>query len=65
MENKFAKLQMVWQKVKLNHLSKFVRATIETLSHGLSDKLLKITPIKSIKSKKFEFNFKKDQNLIT
>ena len=56
---------MVWQKVKLNHLSKFVRATIETLSHGLSDKLLKITPIKSIKSKKFEFNFKKHQNLIT
>ena len=27
----------------------FLRATIEALSHGLSDELLKTTPVKSIK----------------
>ena len=37
---------------------KFLRATIETL-HGFSDDLLKIAPIKSMKSKRFEINFKK------
>ena len=38
---------------------KFLRATIETLPYGLSDELLKTTPIKSIKSEKFEINLKK------
>ena len=31
---------------------KFLHASIETISHGLSGELLKTTPIKSIKSKK-------------
>ena len=44
---------------------KFLRATIETLSRGLSDELLKATPIKGIKSKKFEINLKKGRDLLT
>ena len=43
---------------------KFIHATIETLPHGLSDKLLKATPIKSIKLKKFEINFKKGRIIV-
>ena len=38
---------------------KFLRATIETLPYGISDELLKTTPIKSIKLEKFEINLKK------
>ena len=37
----------------------FVRTSIETLSQGLSHELLKTTPIKGIKLKKFEINLKK------
>ena len=44
---------------------KFLRATIETLCDGLSDELLKTTPIKNIKSTKFEINLKKGRNLLT
>ena len=44
---------------------KFLHATIETQPHGLSDELLYTTPIQSIKSKKFEINLKKDQNLLS
>ena len=36
---------------------KFLRAAIETLSHKVSDELLKTKPIKSIKLKKSETNF--------
>ena len=43
----------------------FLRATIEALSHRLSDKLLKTTLTKSMKTKKFETNFKKGWNLLT
>ena len=35
---------------------KFLRATIEALPHRLSYELLKTTPMKSIKLKKFEIN---------
>ena len=38
---------------------KFLQVTIEALPQGLSDELLETAPIKSIKSKKFEINFKK------
>ena len=44
---------------------KFIRADIETVRDGLSDDLLKTTPIKSIKSKKFEINLQKGRNLIS
>ena len=44
---------------------KFLRATIETLPHGLSEELLKAAPIKSIKSKKFEINLQKGWNLLS
>ena len=44
---------------------KFVRSTIETLPHGFTDELLKIAPIKSINSKKFEINLRKGRNLLT
>ena len=37
----------------------FLRTSIETLSQGLSHELLKTTPIKGIKLKKFEINLKK------
>ena len=37
---------------------KFLLALIEALPHELSDELLKATPIKNIKSKKHEINFK-------
>ena len=44
---------------------KFLRATIETLPHRLSDELLKTTPIKNINLKKFEINLQKDWNLLS
>ena len=44
---------------------KFIRADIETVRDGLSDDLLKTTPIKSIKSKKFEIDLQKGRNLIS
>ena len=44
---------------------KFLRTTVVTLPHRLSDELLKITPIKSIKSKKFEISLQKCWNLLS
>ena len=44
---------------------KFLRTTVETLPHRLSDEFLKITPIKSIKSKKFEISLQKCWNLLS
>ena len=46
-------------------LMKLLCATIEALLHGLSDELLKTTPIKNIKSTKFEINLQKGQNLLS
>ena len=43
---------------------KLLRATIETLLHGLPDELFKTTPTKGIKSKKFGINFRKGRNLL-
>ena len=44
---------------------KFLSATIETLPHGLSDELLKTSPIKGIKLKKFEVNLQEGQNQLS
>ena len=38
----------------------YKHAPIDTLPHRFSDELLKTTPIKNIKSKKFELNFKNE-----
>ena len=59
-ENKFAKLQLAESQTD-TAFTKFLRVTIEAVPHRLSDKLLKTTPIKSIKSKKFEIYL---QNLL-
>ena len=45
--------------------TKFLHATIETLPVALLDELLKTISIKSMKSKKFENNFKKGSNQLT
>ena len=44
---------------------KFLRATIEMLPHAVSNELQKTTPIKSVKSKKFEINLQKGWHILS